>query len=100
MATQGDVKPLGQYVVERVASSSTPKTISANSTGGSLDFPIAKSGKTAIGIVGICGNGTSALAFEDLYLADNATARLWVRNVTGSAVTITNMYVDVLYRVD
>ena len=48
MATQGDIKPLGQYVVERVASSSTPKTISANSTGGSLDFPIAKTGTPLI----------------------------------------------------
>ena len=100
MATQGDVKPLGQYVVERVSTNTTvPRTFSVNASG-YFDFPIASTGKTPVGIVGVLGSGTSAFAFEDVYIDSETLARVYVRNVATVAATINNMKVDVLYRID
>lgn len=100
MATQGDVKPFVKLVRERVATSETlPKSCATNAYI-SFAFDIQKTGKTPIGIVGVTGSGTSAFAFEDVYMQNTSSAMVYMRNLASVTASISAMYIDVLYVVD
>lgn len=62
-----------------------------------VTWNISRTGYTPLGIVGLLGSGTSALAFQDHYI-DGTTAYFYMRNVSGARATgISNIRVRILY---
>lgn len=83
-------------VVESV-SKNVGQTYNTNASG-SVDIPVAKTGYTALGIVGFEGSGTGGFAWQDWsLLSGNATARLYFRNISTTSTTLTSVRVFVLY---
>lgn len=62
-----------------------------------IDIDINKEGYHPLGIVGIQGNGTGNVMFEDWYLLNDNTVRVYVRNAMPTQITITRLRARVLY---
>lgn len=72
-------------------------TIAAGGSG-SIDFNIAKTGYTPIGITGIWGSGTTGMIWNDWFLVNDSTARVWYKNSNGSSVNLSSLSIKVLYK--
>lgn len=76
--------------------SSGSKTFPANSYA-SVSINVAKTGYTAVGIVGVYGSGTGKLSLLEFSLSNATTALVYYRNNTSADVTATSISVNVLY---
>lgn len=86
----------GSGVAVETFTKSIGRSIAAGGSG-SIDFTITKSGYTPIGITGIWGSGTTGMVWNDFFLVDNNTARIWYYNAKSSASTLSSLSIKVLY---
>lgn len=99
MATGPIKKTMSVTVINKATSETLPVTLTAGS-GKRFDFSIAETGKTPLGIVGVTGSGTGNCAFQDFYLANSTTATVYLKNISTSSISITALYIRVLYATD
>lgn len=83
------------FTVEQKTTSSAIGVLSVGASG-SFNINVAKSGYTALGIVGITGSGTTGMVWNDWYLSSATNAKIWY--YCAKATTLSSVTVYVLYK--